>query len=69
MLRADILLHFEDVYYAKIRRGALKKRTRIATQFTAQNLDLMKVRSRKVIPKLIQLLNDKPAKTHVEPVS
>lgn len=69
MLRGDILLHFEDLYYRKITRGALKKRTRIAGQFTAENLDLLKVRSRKVIPKLIQLLNDKPAKTHVEPVS
>ena len=60
MLRSDILLHFEAMYYAKVRRGFLKKKARIVADFTTRNWAALKVRAPKVWPALSQTLNGQP---------
>ncbi len=71
MLRSDILLHFETMYYAKVPLGSLKKRTRIVADFMTRNWRLFKIRARKLWPALTQLLNGRTlAKTQpVKPIS
>lgn len=71
MLRSDILLHFEAMYYAKVPLGSLKKRTRIIADYMTRNWGRFKVRGRKVWPAFSQLVNGRPlAKTQpAKPIS
>ena len=70
MLRSDILLYFEAMYYARVPLGFLKKRTRIVADLVTRNWGLLKIRARKVWPMFSQLFGRTLAKTQpVKPIN
>ena len=61
MVRSDILLSFERLYYSKIRLGFIKKRARLLSSFSEKKCTGLMRRAKTVIPGLGQII--KPGET------